>query len=435
MSSSSVQIRSQSSNSTQDVSSHTSPDSASSGMNFDIVRCSRCQRSLSLENESSPGVVRFGMNSYYCSRCASMVGFIRWKSGEEKEKWEEGTKQNKTEREKKRHKRKRKGPPDFMRGYLQGMGWDGCLNPVNRIESKSLLWLIWYPPPPQTFVFSAPFPDKGSFGEINWYSLVVYSLVELWEKKKMSNQVLSYRVPRNIPYPYHTYSVFRRSYSLRRNAQQQQQYLLMVGNTRTNTDDSVIRTGTTSPVSPGDDFVSSLVLFRLDSLSGLSCARSWMGCGNRQLGYSTGDAMSFFFWEKETRGVIFIFLLNDSFTWNRDEFLFFFFFGISYYYSTIVFLLDLVFIWFNLIQFWYLERSLLSYDHHHITAELLFPQLTTQLLMSQTTQDDTPSFSKHSQTEFCFYELSLFTYILDSTWCLDTDRFYGFDWKSLIPSK
>ncbi|KKZ62206.1 hypothetical protein GX50_02148 [[Emmonsia] crescens] len=45
---------------------------------FDIVRCSRCQRSLCLEHaSSSPGVVRFGVNSYYCSRCASMVGFNR----------------------------------------------------------------------------------------------------------------------------------------------------------------------------------------------------------------------------------------------------------------------------------------------------------------------------------------------------------------------
>ncbi|KAL4802691.1 hypothetical protein BDV18DRAFT_146352 [Aspergillus unguis] len=46
-------------------------------LGFDIVRCSRCQRSMSLESEATPGVVRFGMNSYYCSRCASMVGFIR----------------------------------------------------------------------------------------------------------------------------------------------------------------------------------------------------------------------------------------------------------------------------------------------------------------------------------------------------------------------
>ncbi|EAW08411.1 uncharacterized protein ACLA_031440 [Aspergillus clavatus NRRL 1] len=76
MSSPSVQVQHQPSGSTKPV----SPSSAETGpasMNFDIVRCSRCQRSMSLENESSPGVVRFGMNSYYCSRCASMVGFIR----------------------------------------------------------------------------------------------------------------------------------------------------------------------------------------------------------------------------------------------------------------------------------------------------------------------------------------------------------------------
>lgn len=48
---------------------------------LDIVRCSRCQRSLSIQNSSTPaaGVVQFGMNSYYCSRCATMVGFNnRW---------------------------------------------------------------------------------------------------------------------------------------------------------------------------------------------------------------------------------------------------------------------------------------------------------------------------------------------------------------------
>ncbi|KAL4884341.1 hypothetical protein BJY04DRAFT_6591 [Aspergillus karnatakaensis] len=63
-------------------SSGTSKDVAPTGttpgsLGFDIVRCSRCQRSMSLESESTPGVVRFGMNSYYCSRCASMVGFNR----------------------------------------------------------------------------------------------------------------------------------------------------------------------------------------------------------------------------------------------------------------------------------------------------------------------------------------------------------------------
>ncbi|PGH23269.1 hypothetical protein AJ80_02685 [Polytolypa hystricis UAMH7299] len=52
----------------------TSSDSTTSSLHFDVVRCSRCQRSLSLENTgSSPGVVRFGINSYYCSRCASMT--------------------------------------------------------------------------------------------------------------------------------------------------------------------------------------------------------------------------------------------------------------------------------------------------------------------------------------------------------------------------
>ncbi|KAJ6101840.1 hypothetical protein N7486_004267 [Penicillium sp. IBT 16267x] len=43
---------------------------------LDIVRCSRCQQSLSVGTQSS-GAVQFGMNSYYCSRCASKVGFVR----------------------------------------------------------------------------------------------------------------------------------------------------------------------------------------------------------------------------------------------------------------------------------------------------------------------------------------------------------------------
>ncbi|KAE8145836.1 hypothetical protein BDV25DRAFT_133448 [Aspergillus avenaceus] len=76
MSSPSVQVQPQPSSGAKGV-SHTTKESGPAAMNFDIVRCSRCQRSMSLENDSSPGVVRFGMNSYYCSRCASMVGFIR----------------------------------------------------------------------------------------------------------------------------------------------------------------------------------------------------------------------------------------------------------------------------------------------------------------------------------------------------------------------
>ncbi|KAJ5086130.1 hypothetical protein N7532_010901 [Penicillium argentinense] len=44
---------------------------------LDIVRCSRCQQSLSLASQSNSGAVQFGMNSYYCNRCASKVGFVQ----------------------------------------------------------------------------------------------------------------------------------------------------------------------------------------------------------------------------------------------------------------------------------------------------------------------------------------------------------------------
>lgn len=44
---------------------------------LDFVRCSRCQRSLSTSNASPAwnGVVRIGINSYYCNRCATLVGY------------------------------------------------------------------------------------------------------------------------------------------------------------------------------------------------------------------------------------------------------------------------------------------------------------------------------------------------------------------------
>jgi hypothetical protein len=43
----------------------------------DIVRCCRCQRSLTvdLSSGSLKGVVPFGVNSYYCTRCARLVGY------------------------------------------------------------------------------------------------------------------------------------------------------------------------------------------------------------------------------------------------------------------------------------------------------------------------------------------------------------------------
>ncbi|KAF9884442.1 hypothetical protein FE257_001773 [Aspergillus nanangensis] len=56
MSSPSVQVQQpQPSGGTKGVSA-TSTDSGPANMSFDIVRCSRCQRSMSLENDSSPGV-------------------------------------------------------------------------------------------------------------------------------------------------------------------------------------------------------------------------------------------------------------------------------------------------------------------------------------------------------------------------------------------
>jgi len=80
MSSPSIHLQPKSSSSSGSLTPRSSSESTSSSVSFDIVRCSRCQRSLSIENASSPapGVVQFGMNSYYCSRCASMVGFNRW---------------------------------------------------------------------------------------------------------------------------------------------------------------------------------------------------------------------------------------------------------------------------------------------------------------------------------------------------------------------
>ncbi|KAJ5964911.1 uncharacterized protein N7479_004787 [Penicillium vulpinum] len=50
------------------------PAEASPPQILDIVRCSRCQQSLSL-GQSGCSIVQFGMNSYYCSRCATKVGF------------------------------------------------------------------------------------------------------------------------------------------------------------------------------------------------------------------------------------------------------------------------------------------------------------------------------------------------------------------------
>ena len=65
--------------------SMTSTSSQSSSTNnsasncLEFVRCSRCHRTLSMDPTSSTpnGVVQFGTNLFYCSRCASMVGYKR----------------------------------------------------------------------------------------------------------------------------------------------------------------------------------------------------------------------------------------------------------------------------------------------------------------------------------------------------------------------
>lgn len=70
-----------------------SSSSSSPKVSLDIVRCSRCQRSLSIDPAApvvNSGAVRFGLNSYYCSRCANVVGFVKWSD------WTEGVQELKT---------------------------------------------------------------------------------------------------------------------------------------------------------------------------------------------------------------------------------------------------------------------------------------------------------------------------------------------------
>lgn len=62
------------------ISTVSSSASASPKSSLDVVRCSRCQRSMSIDTSlpaQHSGAVRFGMNSYYCTRCANVVGFVK----------------------------------------------------------------------------------------------------------------------------------------------------------------------------------------------------------------------------------------------------------------------------------------------------------------------------------------------------------------------
>lgn len=67
----------------------TSDDSTSSGSSMhstgsnrdifstpDLARCSRCHRTPSIDVKTGKSnMVQYGLNQYYCSRCAVMVGF------------------------------------------------------------------------------------------------------------------------------------------------------------------------------------------------------------------------------------------------------------------------------------------------------------------------------------------------------------------------
>ncbi len=52
-----------------------SSSSESTHTSIDLARCSRCQRSPSVDIKTGKSnMIRYGLNSYYCSRCASFVG-------------------------------------------------------------------------------------------------------------------------------------------------------------------------------------------------------------------------------------------------------------------------------------------------------------------------------------------------------------------------
>ncbi|EON63309.1 hypothetical protein W97_02536 [Coniosporium apollinis CBS 100218] len=67
------------SDSSESSTTNYSSDSSSSTPANPITRCSRCHRSSSLGSSSSTnsGMISFGPNSYYCQRCATIVGYLR----------------------------------------------------------------------------------------------------------------------------------------------------------------------------------------------------------------------------------------------------------------------------------------------------------------------------------------------------------------------
>lgn len=69
---------------TSDDSTSSASSSSSTGSMYDIysspdlARCSRCHRTPSIDIKTGKSnMVQYGLNLYYCSRCAAMVGFKR----------------------------------------------------------------------------------------------------------------------------------------------------------------------------------------------------------------------------------------------------------------------------------------------------------------------------------------------------------------------
>lgn len=65
-------------NSDDSVSSDDSASSTdSTNSSLDLARCSRCRRTPSIHPQTGKSnMVQYGLNSWYCSRCASLVGLV-----------------------------------------------------------------------------------------------------------------------------------------------------------------------------------------------------------------------------------------------------------------------------------------------------------------------------------------------------------------------
>ncbi|KAF2719153.1 hypothetical protein K431DRAFT_206621, partial [Polychaeton citri CBS 116435] len=77
-----LHVTSDSSASSSDGESSTSNSSSSPSPTLmhclpdNMIRCSRCQRSQSIDIKTGKkNMVQYGLNSWYCTRCAGMVGF------------------------------------------------------------------------------------------------------------------------------------------------------------------------------------------------------------------------------------------------------------------------------------------------------------------------------------------------------------------------